>query len=93
MPKNILCNEYPSQSIAEFSGTYGRAIVETADGKVYSFDMDRQKGERFIEEGAGFHARMWLPIMSQLRFLPAGEYPFTELEKQLESEWRIANGE
>ena len=90
MKTNSIHNEVPEKSIAQFSSTGARAVVETTDGKVFSFSMSRPKGARFEEEHAGFHPGMWLQgAGGDYRIQPSGESPFTELEKHLELLSRI----
>lgn len=90
-PRNILFNEYPSQSIAQYSSLGDRGIVETADGKVFTYDVSRPVGQRFVlEKEVGLHPGMWLPRLGgiQIAIRPAGEYPFTDLEKEIELQAR-----
>lgn len=89
-PRNILWNEYPDPGIAQFLSDGSRGIVETPDGKVYSYDNTRPAGQRFVEATLGFHPGMWLqPALSRqlgnpVQFRPSGDYPFTDLEAHLE---------
>ncbi len=85
MATNCIHNEVPGESIAQFSSNGQRAVIETTDGKVFSFSMSRSKGTRFEEERAGFHASKWLQgAGGSIKMQPSGEFPFPELELHLE---------
>ncbi|MBP9757821.1 MAG: hypothetical protein KBD06_04435 [Candidatus Pacebacteria bacterium] len=98
MPTNILHNEYPSKPIAQYLTSGSRGIVETPDGKVYSYDNERPKGQRFVEEKLGFHPGMWLQpalsaqTMNPVKMTDPGEYPFADFELQLELKSRTYDG-
>lgn len=84
-PRNILMNPYPRESTALYESKGDRAIIETSDGKVFSYEDSRPSGERFVEESVGFHPGMWLPKMPGIIYKrqPSGPYPFTALELRL----------
>lgn len=98
MATNILHNVIPSKPIAQYLNSGSRGVVETPDGKVYSYDNERPKGQRFVEEKIGFHPGMWMqPSLSAqmgnpVRITSPGDYPFTDFESHLELKSRIYDG-
>lgn len=93
--KNILWNEPPVKPIAQFLSSGSRAVVETPDGRVFSYDNTRPRGQRFVEEKLGFHFGHWMqPSLSRqigtpIRLGYPGDYPFAEFEDYLELQTRV----
>ena len=97
---NILHNDVPTEPVARWNPVDGRAVIETPDGKVYSFSLSRHRGQRAKEERIGLNASMWLqPKLAHDCGKPieiregeeVGKYPFTALEEHIEFRLRVTD--
>lgn len=97
MPKrsNALRNPIPRVSICRFSTVDFRAIIETSDGEVYTYNPSKRRPARLQKAEMGFHAGMWLqPAMAAacgdgIETVEAGEYPFTEALEHIQFRIRV----
>lgn len=92
---NILHKPVPAGSICRFNPVDGRAIIETSDGKVYSYDPSKRRSRRLCEESMGFHEGMWLQTAmaaasgNDIEAIDAGEYPFTKALELIQFRLRV----
>jgi hypothetical protein len=94
MTRNIIGNEVPAKAVAQVCFMTGTAIIETPDGKVWSYEADKPPGEALVEQRIGFHPGMFLqPALasqmgSPIELAEAGEYPFVALITEIGQKYR-----
>lgn len=94
MTRNIIGNEVPAKAVAQVCFMTGTAIIETPDGRVWSYEADKPPGGALAEQGIGFHPGMFLqPALasqmgSPIELVDAGEYPFATLITEIGQKYR-----